>query len=130
MEARELRIGNLLHDREGRLCIVEQVGLEIDDCKIYSKFGPTTGLPVIGIPLTEEWLLKFGFHYNNNTSSVARLEIQYKDSDFPVTLQATDNGASMLICRNGIGTACAPCEYIYQLQNLYFALTGQELTIK
>ena len=71
------------------------------------------------IPLTEEWLLKFGFKkeldsfYRLNKSSM--IEICFFDDGILVTNQS--------VCLSNI-------KYLNQLQNLYFALTGEELTIK
>lgn len=67
------------------------------------------------IPLTEQWLLKFGFkkkqtHY---THSINRGYEFILDSDF--TLCDIDIFVSV--------------KYVHQLQNLYFALTGKELCL-
>jgi hypothetical protein len=71
------------------------------------------------IPLTEEWLLKFGFHldpYKNfelNNININRL-------NFKLTIFEDDDRYDIPI----------KTKYVHQLQNLYFALTGEELIIK
>jgi len=68
------------------------------------------------IPLTEEWLLKFGYKLyhdyvwvNDNTDVLGRID-KFKD-----------DVARSIYPRLEI-------KYVHQLQNLYFALTGKELT--
>lgn len=72
------------------------------------------------IPLTEEWLEKFGFekikHIHNGIYYLHRL---VKISIYP-------NG--MIELRGSVGWN--KMQYVHQLQNLYFALTGEELEIK
>ena len=76
------------------------------------------------IPLTEEWLLKFGFERDvsdliieiNNHS-----ELSF-DEDLDCYL-SIDNGHEW-------NSTDINIKYVHQLQNLYFALTGEELTIK
>ena len=68
------------------------------------------------IPLTEEWLLKFGFEYSdlNGDSGLWKIppfQIYGKYNQFIYDYKLDVN-------------------YVHQLQNLYFALTGEELTIK
>jgi len=67
------------------------------------------------IPLNEEWLLKFGFVRD-------KLEVRtFYKGDFeiylPIFLQYKD-----LVLNK--------CKHVHQLQNIYHALTGKELTIK
>jgi hypothetical protein len=65
------------------------------------------------IPLTEEWLFKFGFEYSdlNGDSGLWKIppfQIYGKYNQFIYDYRLDVN-------------------YVHQLQNLYFALTGQEL---
>ena len=68
---------------------------------------------VAPIPLTEEWLVKFGI-IEANESHVKRIKIE---TDFGELMFYIDNRLPQL-------------KYVHQLQNLYFALTNTELTIK
>jgi hypothetical protein len=79
------------------------------------------------IPLTEEWLLKFGF--------VA------KSIDYNFTLGNIEIASAIRVLstneRRNFYLDCEipewmkiKIEYVHQLQNLYFALTGEELQTK
>lgn len=113
LKASDLRIGNLVIDgREVVNVNSRMIGmLEKDE----ADFDP--------IPLTKERLLKFGFKHGNNSPDGS----------------AIGKGGVYLGCMHG-GRFCFNAEsstnkavyikYIHQLQNLYFALTGEELDIK
>jgi len=70
------------------------------------------------IPLTEEWLIKFGFERESGESYwvISELEIQ----SVPKI-----GGGEMLMMPNA--RYAKEIKYLHQLQNLYFALTGEEL---
>ena len=75
-----------------------------------------------GIPLTEEWLLKFGFEKD----SIFGVDIKYKIGYFEVWyFRNTDS--YML---ENIKNMKVFIKYVHQLQNLYFALCNEELVIK
>jgi hypothetical protein len=104
MEARELRIGNLLITSSGT--IVEVTESTIRGVRLnYLDIKP--------IPLTEEWLLKFGFE-DDNAFFKNRITLYKQDGIFWCDLLWD----------------CIDVNYVHQLQNLYYALTGEELTIK
>lgn len=70
-----------------------------------------------GIPLSEEWLIKFGVE----TWIIGnRFEIR-RNFDESFTVYGWSGGESMFITH---------LKYVHQLQNLFFSLTGEELTIK
>lgn len=113
MKANELRIGNYFLWRG--MCgtvntisekwITEQTNL---GRFFYEDIEP--------IPLTEEWLVKFGFEQYNNTNHYF-----YTNTKFIVKINS-DTGYLF----GGIDHE--PIKYVHQLQNLYFALTNEELT--
>lgn len=73
------------------------------------------------IPLTEEWLLKFGFE-EKSTHLYRRVT-----NDFAFAFQISrisNNGW----CSPLFGMR-HPVQYVHQLQNLYWCLCGEELTI-
>jgi hypothetical protein len=73
-----------------------------------------------GIPLTEEWLVKFGFEKSDG-------DYYWKVTDeLDFAFGVSFTGSSWRI-RNVISKI--GCVYVHQLQNLYFALTGAELMI-
>lgn len=92
------------------------------------------------IPLTEEWLLKLGLFkitkkedlWGNDEIGVYDFNGKIRWSDFFITsnglkdftlyVATIDDGMESAEYLNNI-------IYVHQLQNLYFALTGEELTI-
>lgn len=68
-----------------------------------------------GIPLTEEWLLKFGFEKSSDGKF-------YKDSRFTIYQRGVYFG---LI---GGSLSWNEFKYVHQLQNLYYVLTGEDLS--
>jgi len=71
------------------------------------------------IPLTEEWLIKFGFQ--DNTIRIGEMQIIFDE----------DYGSYYLGDEQEIGlNPDLEIKHVHQLQNLYFALTNEELTIK
>lgn len=120
----ELRIGNYLQDAKGKLAPVE--GLSKNKIKAYS--GMVTEMPLKPIPLTEEWLLKFGF-YTDNEGWYYSLDFDKNQDTFKICpLYSNGIPSGMFSVLN-----CMACvkkiQFVHQLQNLYFALTGEELTI-
>lgn len=69
------------------------------------------------IPLTEEWLMKLGFFKYNNAWVLKEPTGNMLDFGFSVWEDMTYNTAELK----------PPLDYVHQLQNLYFALTGEEL---
>jgi hypothetical protein len=119
MEAQELRIGNYVNGDLGKY-----YKFELSD--FYDWWGDHNshifGDHIHPIPLTEEWLLKFGFEFIegepigdmsfNDNWTLGKFKINvwgngwlfYWDDKWDNKLQ-----------------------YVHQLQNLYFTLTGKEL---
>jgi hypothetical protein len=64
MEIKELRIGNCLqYKNTNDIAIVELIHKKHFDCRDeYGSFTPNGNYQPI--PLTEEWLLKFGFEHS------------------------------------------------------------------
>jgi hypothetical protein len=82
-----------------------------------------------GVPLTEEWLLKFGF------TRMSCPEKAYKHDDFMVSLtyhkdyDLSDYWEWEYQIANGRAFRSVRIDNVHQLQNIYFALTGEELII-
>lgn len=112
MKANELRIGNLV-----------KIGGEISQlelCDFVDIYEHKTIWQYEPIELTEEWLLRFGFVANN---------YNYEFELHPLTLDCeyTDKGEWITLYENTV--LQSEIKYVHQLQNLYFALTGEELTL-
>lgn len=132
MKASELRIGNLVllkcnnqRDEIAKLLSID----EIDGCyynnasnkkyinnKYTQKNNGWCSFNIINpIPLTKEWLVKFGFGETDKCYYIDKLYL--KKIDFqPIGEEETDIIFYKL-------------EYVHQLQTLYFALTNEELTL-
>jgi len=110
MKASELRIGNWVNCSE----IVDVDKTREISCWDFGTYLSTNPEYYIPIPLTEEWLRRFGF---------------VKVSEFGISQYG--NGKIGIFFYNGKGNYnISMFEHVHQLQNLYFALTGEELTIK
>jgi hypothetical protein len=81
------------------------------------------------IPLTEEWLVKFGFEWSVRHQAYKKARFVYV-IDFYKEHPQYENSACFLNREHRSGDCLVCLEYVHQLQNLYFALTGQELTLK
>ena len=117
MEVKELRIGNHVNyidcigdKKQGIITKVQTKYVEADD--YWNIIEP--------IPLTEEWLINFGF----NNSLVNDIFLHNK-IEFPPTNIIRDSGV-YYFRKGGLQIIVST---VHQLQNLYFALTNQELTI-
>jgi hypothetical protein len=117
MKASELRIGNLITDIDGDVFNIKQENL----CDFANGF-----INVEPIPLTEEWLLKFGFtrHHADYSNGVIYIKNVPDNNEFEWGAYPNELGSGIQIKNRKL------LKYVHQLQNLYFALTGEELTIK
>lgn len=138
MKATELRIGNYLSQDKllngDDYCVV----YELLNDRVITKSKTLTGVIYEQtekyIPLTEEWLLKLGFEYCEFPS--ADEDGVYRDKNEVNKEYFKHPRLSEEICyylpyKNfdyHIGSMVV--EHVHQLQNIYFALTGEELTIK
>ena len=106
MEAKELRIGSWVQPEHGKsnYQITAKDILDISQGRF----------PIEPIPLTEEWLIKFGFKQwgDKYTFGLKGINIHHRQRGF--------------VLRKSVPVI----QYVHQLQNLYFALTGEELTLK
>jgi len=111
IQARECRLGNTITHYSGHQVIV--FSIERNSGRYYiNGIGEGMFTP---IPLTPEILVKCGFTFHKKKSG---------------TQGVYTNGKMNLAISNGgnIYRVNKIIPYLHQLQNLYFALTGQELT--
>jgi hypothetical protein len=134
MKANELRLGNLIYDipeRGGKIISVNKVWIDDDGESLYFDLCNP-------IPLTEEWLLKFGFMFakksrygNKYTFGMADWGFTIENSfaegkwffghEFYDAIDESLNYQSLHFAFD--------VRYVHELQNIMFALTGQELEI-
>lgn len=131
MDANQLRIGNLTRDKLNKTTYEINVRslLYIIECEEASK-----EISIEPIPMDEKWLLKFGFDninlkYHGNDEIIG---LYLENIDSYLTF---DNNEWRLEqdddWRDGGNHHDLPnIEFVHQFQNLYFALTGKELTLK
>jgi hypothetical protein len=117
MKANELRIGNWIQDGNE----FEQITIDHLNCLNSGRceYDP--------IPLTEEWLLNFGFEKTHLFDTVlyisnTNFHISFNNSIYQLNYKENPKSQWFPVCKD--------LRYIHQLQNIYFALTGEELTIK
>ena len=128
IKANELRIGNYVNELTvGEIFIPTGKIIKITEIKFsgISEVNPIFEHPIERnyqqidpIALTEEWLLKFGFEKDSRNESywffLNKIFIYVGIND--LYYYDYDEGEINI-------------QYVHQLQNLYFALTGNELTI-
>lgn len=125
MKANELRIGNLVKNKiDGSVNPVNFLApTDMGMVLTTSYFPHFTIEQAEPIPLTEDWLVKFGF--NKSGDNCYRLG-QLKQMTNQLQKGTTGHG-SFFMYGSIIFTHI---KHVHQLQNLYFALTCEELTIK
>ena len=134
MKASELRIGNYVnvpnyeqcpfridafeHCSEKFIKVAQEVKLNGFEVHPITWYGDN----LQPIPLTVEWLLKFGFEKSGLWTYVIELQGNLKlvyylgEKGWSIGFKSYSDFSNLY--------------YVHQLQNLYFALTGKELTIK
>lgn len=133
MKANELRLGN--HIEGGTVSHIGYekgvFGIGLLENKFDSFHKWVKGDDIKPIPLTEQWLKDFGFekkivkskhfdidmiHYQNDDCWIYFIG-ENKDS-FEIELNIGDNRCNLY----------RTWKYVHQLQNLFYCLTGKELT--
>jgi hypothetical protein len=127
LKSTELRIGNSII-RENNLGIRKEV---VVTAALLSEMEVRTGCKYFGIPLTEERCHKLEFKNDYLQSYSIRIGEDYTGGQFILTINFFTQ--KMQISIGGGGEDCdwifLPIpKYAHQLQNLYFALTEEELT--
>jgi hypothetical protein len=134
MKASELRLGNLITS-DGEIFIVDEIRGDFVRAGALGIYSAGFHLDDYYIPLTEEWLLKFGFEKFGSAGLVNRIgyySISLIDSlsEHPSALQIWTGTAPVFHISIEEYGYSNNIKYVHQLQNLYFALTGEELTVK
>jgi len=126
MESKELRLGNLVYYGESiRLITMIQ---DNPSRKAVGVDNMITYIEVLKpIPLSGELLVKCGFKLGTGSESEQYcLKI---DSYLEIRIYHDDFSWEFADARESITPNCKWFKYLHQLQNLYFALTNQELQI-
>ncbi len=116
IEAKELRIGNLVISPSlneitvNARWILEQHQCDLSNCEYLKP-----------IPITEEWLLKFGFKKDNHGFVL--------HDKMSLSIHFSKELGFVPCWQDFVLSIKYNLKYIHQLQNLYFALTQKELEI-
>ena len=131
MEIKDLRIGNFVKFRKEENQIALWHYLKIAECLIGED-------EIEPIPLTEEWLLKFGFEkieysderhgFGNEYNLKVNEDIFFNYSDdFSLCIYRSEESMEDEV---GIIPEWGAIQHVHQLQNLYYSLTGKEIIIR
>lgn len=118
----ELRIGNTIYfiicDKEDtKLDEYKEITVDVADF----EFIRDNNSLFEGIPLTKELLLKYGFIQEENEYFFKNETLSISIGTCFYVLSNLGSGESIIKNNN--------LKYLHQLQNLYFSLTGRELTV-
>ncbi len=120
MKPQDLRIGNYIQDFEDKPYYFQIESIENNNGDYWVTYRDGSISCIVDalepIPLTEEWLLKFGFEK-------IQFHIPDKYDNGKLRIKKDERGFWIIACYNFILITS-----VHQLQNLYFALTGEELT--
>ena len=140
MKASELRIGNWVgytFEHHSNPTHLQVIGIEcFDGClNVRLDSGISTNLPE-PIQLTEEWLVRCGFEGTeqdmwvvlpNGDGSELHIEKELMSNDMNILFTRGDS--SKVPGKDFDYVYAGVIRFVHQLQNLYFALTGKELTL-
>jgi hypothetical protein len=127
MKATELRIGNYIklmfnYEDFETLQVTSDELVMVD--KKQADYEP--------IPLTEEWLYKFGFE-NIDKSDNDYITYTDPNHDYYLQIDVRKKDGKYAILDNSFDDlrdfSMVDISYVHQLQNIYFALTGEELIL-
>ena len=134
LDAKDLRIGNYLNKNlksgNGRI-LTDKIGCQ-DIVRIYQNTGSINYEP---IELTEEWLLRFGFEVDDDLGDQIYYQIPNQKNGYGICFDHDDIAFYKFYGNGGENVHTLihdeeHLQYVHQLQNLYFALTGKELEFK
>ena len=125
MKASEIRVGNWATNSIGEEYQITPATI------LHLSVDSATVNP---IPLTEEWLLKFGFKHGATSKHRFIVFRIGATSESYIYCNDVKDGLDIGICidefdETGLSTPVGHVKYVHQLQNLYQALTGEELTL-
>ena len=134
MRTEELRIGNLVYSGFRVVDVVDSIERSVFVVNYIVNFSDGENCEVEEInpiPITTKWLERLQFRKDDNGNYWVDLVTFYfeiipgKDGFYPVIGQGAEISAET---EQRVTLNCI--KYIHELQNLYFALTGEELKIK
>ena len=127
MEAKELRIGNFIRFEDDETTI-EKIVVTYQHIRVISK-GLAEYKP---IPLTKEWFVKFGFKKPMFGHGWENGYVELKCPEEIACSPIDDENDKNLYLHSGgeYQLSEVPVKYVHQLQNIFWCLMGEELTLK
>lgn len=126
--SRQLQLGNYVLDEQGEVFRIDAMDFVRDgyDCKLIEYIGVDRrtlySLESHPIPLTEDWLVRFGFE---KSQGGLRKKLRFGQISAPII------DTHIKLWYHYYGTSIInDIIYVHQLQNLYYALTHQELKLQ
>jgi hypothetical protein len=121
----ELRLGGLLLFKGE---VKEVTGIDPHNKGIYlsdddGAFSMEQPQPIL---LTSEWLERCGF---KRGKEVGDKKVFYSTGAHKIAIQISGTDHQQYLLDGHLIKGYHPLSFVHQLQNLYFALTGEELTI-
>ena len=139
LTANELRIGNLFDHFEDGVLPIEEIKKDSDGFDGYYAVFRNNSIKcridyLDPIPLTEEWLLKFGFEINDDLGDEIYYQIPEEKNGYGICFDHNDitfykyygNGAENV---HTLIYDEKHLQSVHQLQNIYFSLTNTELKL-
>ena len=129
MKSNDLRIGNIVKTENNTIDVFKLVSIGYDYVLLTDEYNDYDSLieELKPIPITEEWLLKLGFEYHAfdknyviTTKDDWHNSIKEIEGDWCYNNDSSDAGCYFV----------RDVKYVHQLQNLYYAINEEELTIK
>ena len=140
MEAKDLRIGNLIKRNNEVFGVwnLKRKSLELDSVELDRHVKYETYENIMPLDLSEEWLLKFGFEGNNMDmwkvlpfGDGVELHVDcVQEGKFVNAVLTKGRVEKGIPGRDYVYIYLSECQYVHQLQNLFFAITGEELEVK
>lgn len=140
MEANEFRLGNVIHSKgqshndKGEFTGWVNYEIKVDLEVLQNILEKNIDFKYSAIPLNEEWLLKFGFVNSDYDETKFNPANEYADQ-FKYILESGVFHRQLVckpiegwIVRLGDYESQVQIKYVHELQNLFFALKGKELT--
>jgi len=131
MLASELRIGNYVNYAAEKVIVLQTSIKSRNKWDVeLGYFEDSIGFErmiteIQPIPLTEEWLLRFGFEKEEEQDELLNTFMFCKLNT--VRVEFSDKHKQLYWHDNYTSIYHKEIKYVHQLQNLYFALTGKEL---
>lgn len=136
MKAQDLRLGNYINALEdydqaiaSQVIALSSGDADIDEYGNRILFYTLNGeyapeqCTVEGIPITSDWLVRLGFEEGSD-------DYGFLDNDYSIEFIVLKDCMSVLFryYDDSICFSLDHIKYVHQLQNLFFALTGKEIT--